>query len=136
MAKQMINWACGHQGEVALFGPYDERRRKVEWMQSQACPQCRAPKQEKKPEAELKDGRLEISGGYEIKETLKQLGYRWDGVRKVWWLEVNAADPKSLVPAWAAIREHVSPRLDLARLERAWDGDQLRQLRTQLGLAK
>lgn len=41
MARYAVTYSCGHEAEVALFGPHKERERKIEWMrQSALCPAC------------------------------------------------------------------------------------------------
>lgn len=99
MAKYTINHTCGHSREIQLFGKSAERERKIEWMESQECPQCWGAK---KREAEAKlpimatvkingldtdtDGNILIeiilSGGTASKkEEIKQIGFRWGEVR-------------------------------------------------------
>jgi hypothetical protein len=36
-----ITHRCGHISNIDLFGPRPERERKVEWLESQQCQQCR-----------------------------------------------------------------------------------------------
>lgn len=40
MAQYTINYSCGHKGIVNLFGKYDERERKIAWLERQECPEC------------------------------------------------------------------------------------------------
>ena len=37
-----ITHACGHQEEVAVFGKRADRERKISWLESQLCAECRA----------------------------------------------------------------------------------------------
>lgn len=37
-----ITHACGHQEEVAVFGKRADRERKIAWLESQLCAECRA----------------------------------------------------------------------------------------------
>ena len=41
MAKHTINHTCGHESEVNLVGPHEERDRKIEWLEGQQCWRCR-----------------------------------------------------------------------------------------------
>lgn len=57
MAKYTINHKCGHTSEVRLFGKVSERERKIAWLESQECRECRAKREaeersEKKAAAE------------------------------------------------------------------------------------
>lgn len=41
MAKYDVTYSCGHEGRVALFGPYKDRESKLAWYRNQAdCPDC------------------------------------------------------------------------------------------------
>ena len=39
--KYEITHTCGHVSDMQLFGPRTERERKVEWLESQPCRQCK-----------------------------------------------------------------------------------------------
>lgn len=41
MANYTITYACGHEGSVNLYGSYDERDRKIAWLETQDCPHCK-----------------------------------------------------------------------------------------------
>lgn len=40
--KYSVTYACGHTGTVELFGRYADRERKLEWMKTEMCPECKA----------------------------------------------------------------------------------------------
>ena len=41
MAKYDVTYSCGHSGTVELFGPWNERQRKLEWFSEKGvCPEC------------------------------------------------------------------------------------------------
>jgi len=41
MAKNEVTFACGHTETVTLFGPKDERQKRIEWLaQNGTCTQC------------------------------------------------------------------------------------------------
>ena len=41
MAKYEITHCCGHVRTYNLFGKTDDRNRKIEWLESQPCPDCK-----------------------------------------------------------------------------------------------
>lgn len=41
MAKYEITHSCGHVRTYNLFGKTDDRNRKIEWLESQPCPDCK-----------------------------------------------------------------------------------------------
>lgn len=41
MAKYEIKHSCGHTRTMHLFGPIEDRERKVRWLSTQPCPDCR-----------------------------------------------------------------------------------------------
>ena len=56
MAKYEISHTCGHTRTVELFGKYEDRKRKIEWLESQECPECakaREARQSEEIESEL-----------------------------------------------------------------------------------
>ena len=44
MAKYTITHTCGHTEEVQLFGKMEDRERKIKWLESQECDECRKAK--------------------------------------------------------------------------------------------
>lgn len=56
MAKYNITHTCGHTRIIELFGKEADRERKIEWLESQECPECakaRVARQSEEIEAEL-----------------------------------------------------------------------------------
>ena len=47
MAKYDIKYVCGHEGTVNLFGPTKDRNRRVEWLHTVLCPECKKAEEEK-----------------------------------------------------------------------------------------
>lgn len=41
MARYTITYKCGHEETVNLYGSYDDRERKIEWLKTQDCPHCK-----------------------------------------------------------------------------------------------
>ncbi len=87
MAKYQVKGSCGHDYEVRLFGSYDDRRKRLEWLATQPCAECRRAAQQ--PEFSITfEGDAAILVGvrrcFEIKEQLKNRGWRFDGATKTW----------------------------------------------------
>ena len=51
MAKYTITHSCGHEHEYQLFGKSNERERKMAWLESQECPECRRKAEEEAAKA-------------------------------------------------------------------------------------
>lgn len=99
MAKYEINHTCGHTRTVQLFGKMVEREHKIEWMESQECPQCWGAKKReeeaKKPiTATIQTNGLDtdtegnvlaeiiLTGGtINKKDEIKAMGYCWGEAR-------------------------------------------------------
>ena len=102
---------CGKEYEVELFGKHVDRERKLEWLKDNGrCPECY--KQYKRDTADNKliireareKGRAVIAISspisYEIKDSLKELGYKWDGNLRRWYKLVPDVTPEEQT-AWA-----------------------------------
>ena len=106
MAKyDTICSVCGKEYEVELFGKYVDREKKLEWLKDNGrCPECY--KQYKRDTADNKliirepreKGRAVIAISspisYEIKDSLKELGYKWDGNLRRWYKLVPDVTPE------------------------------------------
>jgi len=95
MAWEMVNYSCGHSERQQFYGPGDERRRKVEWMERGLCPECYRKAQMEKVMADETPVKIRVSlatanlsdnkaillnavaegGTYREKENLKALGF-------------------------------------------------------------
>lgn len=42
MAQYDIKYACGHEERIQLFGKDTERKRRISWLETMKCPECRA----------------------------------------------------------------------------------------------
>lgn len=102
---------CGKEYEVELFGKHVDRERKLEWLKDNGrCPECY--KQYKRDTADNKliireareKGRAVIAISspisYEIKDSLKELGYKWDGNLRRWYKPVPDVTPEEQME-WA-----------------------------------
>lgn len=38
--KYILTYACGHNGDITLYGPTKERERRIAWLEQQICPKC------------------------------------------------------------------------------------------------
>lgn len=56
MAKYNVNYTCGHEGTVELFGKTTDRMKKIEWMEENLCPECYAREQ---AQLQNKDNQIE-----------------------------------------------------------------------------
>lgn len=112
MAKyDTICSVCGKEYEIELFGKHVDRERKLKWMKNNGrCPECY--KQYKRDTADNKliireareKGRAVIAISspisYEIKDSLKELGYKWDGNLRRWYKLVPDVTPEEQME-WA-----------------------------------
>lgn len=93
MAWQRIEWSCGHTEMRQLYGPEKERDEYAVWAAEKGlCPECykekkRAEEKEAGPQFVWRhiwpDGEQAVefvcySGSYEIKDRLKERGWRFD----------------------------------------------------------
>ena len=63
MANYTITYACGHEGTVNLYGSYDERDRKIAWLETQDCPHCKKAQLKAKVDSITEEKNLpELSG--------------------------------------------------------------------------
>lgn len=96
---------CGKEYEVELFGKHVDRERKLEWLKDNGrCPECykeyiRETADNKLVIREAREkGRAVIAIdspiSYEIKDNLKELGYRWDGYFRRWYKLVPDVTPE------------------------------------------
>jgi hypothetical protein len=95
MSKYTIEYACGHQGDIQIFGGNSERQAKIEWMETRDCPECWKKARQEEEAAKpityniycngfIKDEsgypliEIAITGGsYVYREKIKEMGYRY-----------------------------------------------------------
>lgn len=75
--KYEIEYACGHNGTVQLFGKTADRERKVKWLETQICPACEHAEIEKRraEEATVAKEKAEEFGLPELEGTSKQVSW-------------------------------------------------------------
>jgi len=104
MAKYEATFSCGHTETVTLFGPKDERQKRIEWLaQNGTCTQCwKAAKPKarlslagKRPTEDTTTSIIIARDSYELKDYLKSLGFRFNGETRAWALEVGTAKRNS-----------------------------------------
>ena len=58
--KYYVNYSCGHNGVVDLFGSYADRKRKMDYFEKyELCPDCYQDKKTQK-EQKIKGGKNEF----------------------------------------------------------------------------
>lgn len=57
--KTTITHTCGHQEEIVIFGKNADRKKKIEWIESQPCAECRAAESAANSKA---TGMVELTG--------------------------------------------------------------------------
>ena len=75
MAKYTVTHSCGHDEEVTLFGPTRERERKLEWLASIPCKECREREAKR-----VTDERTKELGLPELQGSEKQINWA-QGIR-------------------------------------------------------
>lgn len=89
MAKYDVKHTCGHTHEYQLFGKNSERDRKLEWLATQECPECRKAREAAEKMEEIKGTVFESVVNVELTGSEKQkrwardirLAIALDGVR-------------------------------------------------------
>jgi hypothetical protein len=147
MAKYEINHACGHTSTKQLFGKNSERTRRIEWLETQDCPDCWAAKQREIESAQpitatigmsnYRDNsgkplvQIALTGGtVNHKDNIKALGYHWEdnysGIMsmistkapgKAWCKQVDIDDLKREIVALKDIAERVENGISALDLE-------------------
>lgn len=76
MAKYTVTHSCGHQHEYQFFGKYEDRYKKLDWLEGMPCPECRvaAEKAAAAAEREKQQG-LNLP---DLKGTPKQMAWAED----------------------------------------------------------
>ena len=78
MAKYTVTHTCGHTQEVNLFGKHTERDRRIAWLETQLCPEC-------KRKQELENAKAQASGLPELTGSEKQI--EWAMVIRQKWID-------------------------------------------------
>ena len=100
MAKYEVHYACGHTETIELYGPHKERYRKIEWLEKEGkCSECYKKSQPHTLRIEEHNGTPYLVAhtkmSYEIKDTLKELGFRWGRVSGCWAYPFQIGDDQA-----------------------------------------
>lgn len=81
MAKYEITHSCGTKRTIQLFGKREERERKIEWLESQPCPEVQNEAAEKEAKAQglvvLEGSEKQVAWANTIRcEALEEIGHR------------------------------------------------------------
>lgn len=104
MAKYNIRYKCGHKEEVQLFGPNVERDRRIKWLESQECDNCRRAKAESEAIASAKArGLPDLEGsGKQVTwaTTIRERAYKALDCLAPFASASSNSQAKQLVDAW------------------------------------
>jgi len=78
MAKYDVTFSCGHTEVIQLFGPMDERERRIEWLEEHGlCSECYEEKKKKEYEKKVQKAQQEAEewGLPELSGTEKQVAW-------------------------------------------------------------
>lgn len=100
MAKYTVKFSCGHTEEIQLFGAYKDRTRKIEYFEQHGkCSHCY---RESQPHYLVLDScngnpyiKVVSNKSYDIKDTLKALGAKWDRAEQVWVFNIPTVEGKA-----------------------------------------
>lgn len=75
--KYTVTFACGHTHTVELYGPMDERKRKVAYLETVECKDCKKAKleAERKAESEAAAQKAKEGGLPELEGSPKQIAW-------------------------------------------------------------
>lgn len=82
MAKYDVKHACGHTREYQLFGKNSERERKIEWLATQDCPDCRAAAEARRRDETIAGTIFEPVVNVELTGSEKQIAWA-KSIRKI-----------------------------------------------------
>lgn len=78
MAKYTVTHTCGHTQDVNLFGKNTERDRRIAWLETQPCPECKRMQ-------ELENAKEQASGLPELTGSERQI--EWAMVIRQKWID-------------------------------------------------
>lgn len=93
MAKYTIKHTCGHERVYQIVGAINDRDRKINWLASQDCPDCRKAAEKATTEATANKSPFAQIAAAELIGSEKQIAWARDIRAKV------AADLVSIIPA-------------------------------------
>ena len=73
MAKYTVNYKCGHEEDIVLYGPLKERDRKLERMANTLCPHCQREQNEQRTGIMLQGTDKQANWAYDIMKRVNEL---------------------------------------------------------------
>lgn len=98
MALYEVTFSCGHTERIQLYGKHTDRERKIKWFEAHGkCSECykaslpnyvrvETSRKDKKPYLVV-----DTKKSFDIKDTLKSLGYKWGRIEGHWALPISEA---------------------------------------------
>lgn len=93
MAKYTIKHTCGHSHQYQIVGALADRDRKIAWLASQDCPECRKAAEKAAAESAAEKSPFAVIAAAELTGSEKQVAWAKDIRAKV------VADLVSIIPA-------------------------------------
>lgn len=73
MAKYNLQYKCGHEEQVTLFGTYSERERKLDRIANTLCPHCQREQNEQRTGITLEGSDKQANWAYDIMKRVNEL---------------------------------------------------------------
>lgn len=102
MAKYTVKHACGCEREYQLFGKNSERERRLEWLATQDCPECKRAAEEKKNAEAITGSPFAVVENTVLKGTEKQVAWA-NRIRREFLVELTGEAAKikpAVMPAF------------------------------------
>jgi hypothetical protein len=114
MAKYTITHTCGHTEEVQLFGKMEDRERKIKWLESQECDECRKAKANAEAAAAK-----EARGLADLEGSEKQIAWA-NTIREKAYKCVDALAPFASNPQAKAMMDGWKAKMDAETSAKWW----------------
>ena len=101
MAKYNVTYKCGCSHEIQLFGSYDQRDAKLEWLATQDCPNCKKQQELNEATSYAEANNLPLLEGSE-KQVNWATTLRFSAHKALDTLSIHASatDAKKLIELW------------------------------------
>lgn len=73
MAKYNLQYKCGHEEDIVLYGPLKDRDRKLERMANALCPHCQREQNEQRTGITLEGSDKQANWAYDIMKRVNEL---------------------------------------------------------------
>ena len=109
MAKYTINHTCGHQVTVQLFGAYKDRERRIAYLETCPCDECRRAKanadaaaaKEQRGLADLTGSEKQIAWA----NTIREAAYKCLDMLMTFAAEANNTEAVKMVNTWKGLMD-------------------------------